>query len=393
MGRLGASGRWHPDPEHNEASKRRRWRAAAAVAAGTVIVVLVALVTIESSGTRGDYRGSEGAGLTTSPSSVPLLPIRDVAGAAGTENPATNTTAATTPTAVTTTAAPSPLGVTRVFSASSPFNLPIVDDPVVDLESDRIAAALSEKVVANLYEFGIAIYEVDESTDPVSVECTKPWGTCLLESDVHRVPDQAEPAPGDDGTLVVIDWSEGRTVEMWQAVRRSPALWSTSWGTTTPIDGSGIPAVFGNGSGVSHLAGVIRVAEITNGRIDHALVFSTSNACRDEFRYPATKTDGDSTEPDCIAEGARIQLDPSLDLETLRLTRAERAIARALQIYGAYAVDTGGTPMAFYFEVAADASSLDSGSAYDGAGLTRDYFPMSGIPWQHLRVLSTWDGS
>jgi hypothetical protein len=214
-----------------------------------------------------------------------------------------------------------------------------------------------------------------------------------LEGSRHRVPDGAQPAPGDDGTLVVIDWSERRTVEMWQAVQRSSETWSTSWGTTTPIDGTGIPALFGNGAGVSHLAGVVRVEEIADGRIDHALAFSTSNACRDEFRYPATKTDGDSTTVDCIPEGTRIQLDPEIDLDAVRLTPAERAIGRALQTYGAYAIDGGGTPMAVYFEVAFDASPGDPGFGYSSAGLDRDYFPLQAIPWEHLRVLKSWDGS
>ncbi|MCL7960264.1 MAG: hypothetical protein M8861_08735 [marine benthic group bacterium] len=275
----------------------------------------------------------------------------------------------------------------------SPFNIPIADDPVLDTNSGRISAALGQKAVADLYEFGIAIYEVDESTNPVAVTCTEPWGTCPLEGGLHRIPVTAQPAPGDDGTLVVIDWSEGRTVELWQAVQRSEDSWSTSWGTTTPIDGTGIPDVFGNGAGVSHLAGVIRVEEIAQGRIDHALVFSTNNACRDVYRFPATKTDGKSSRIDCVAEGARIQLDPAVALDGLGLTPAERAIAQALQTYGAYAIDTGGTPMAFYFEIASDATPSDPGSVYTGSGLLNDYFVLDAIPWEHLRVLNTWDGS
>jgi hypothetical protein len=305
----------------------------------------------------------------------------------------TSTTEATVTTDATTTTDGVVSDPHRVFAATSPFNAPIPGDPTLDANSERIAAALSEKVVANLHDFGIAIYEVDGSTSPVAVSCTQPWGTCLLDGDRHRVPDGARPAPGDDGSLVVIDWSERRTVEMWQAVQLSSESWSTSWGTTTAIDGTGIPTLFGNGAGVSHLAGAIRVEEIANGRIDHALAFSTNNACRSGFRYPATKTDGGSTQADCILEGTRIQLDPEIDLDAVRLTPAERTIGRALQTHGAYAIDGGGTPMAFNFEVASDASSHDPGIVYAAAGLTRDYFPLQAIPWEHLRVLNSWDGS
>lgn len=361
-----------------------------AVAIATVVLSVVAVNAVGSPGR--ETSDGESAAEASGPSFVPMGPTLDPVPTTTTTINSTSTTDATVTTDVTTTTDGVTLDPNQVFAATSPFNAPISGDPILDPGSERIAAALSESVVADLYEFGIAIYEVDESTDPVTVNCTKPWGTCLLEGSLHRVPDGAQPAPGDDGTLVIIDWSERRTVEMWQAVQRSSDAWSASWGTTTPIDGSGIPVMFGNGSGVSHLAGVVRVEEIANGRIDHALAFSSQYACRDEFRYPATKTDGPSTRVDCIPEGARIQLDPEIDLSAIRLAPAERAIARALQIYGAYAIDRGGSSMAFYFEVASDAFPGDPGFVYADAGLTHDYYSLQAIPWEHLRVLNSWDG-
>lgn len=319
---------------------------------------------------------SSGGGSTSTSSGVLPLP----------------TTTAPLPASGATTTLPA-ISFNRVFAATSPFNTPIGEDPVLDPRSDQIADLLGETVVADLYQFGIAIYDVDSETVPVSVDCTRRWGRCPLETGLHRIPEYAEPAPGSDGTLVVIDWSERSTVEMWQPAQQSDGSWITSWGTTTSIDGTGVPDVFGNGAGISHLAGVVRVEEIEQGLIDHALVFSTSGSCQDEYRYPATKTDGRSDRDDCIPEGARIQLDPSVDLDTLRLTPAERAIAAALQKYGAYAVDTGGTAMAIYFEIAADATPSNPGSVYTAAGLTRDYFPLQAIPWADLVVLNSWDGS
>lgn len=391
MGRHEESERRGFDPERAGAPRRTGWGAAIAVAIAAVVLSLVAVNAVGFPGSESSDAGSAAEASETS--FVPMRPILDPVPTTTATIDSTSTTDATVTTDATAGTGDVVLDAYQVFAATSPFNAPISGDPILDPGSERIAAALSEKVVANLYEFGIAIYEVDESTDPVTVNCTKPWGTCLLEGSRHRVPDGAQPAPGDDGTLVVIDWSERRTVEMWQAVQRSSETWSTSWGTTTPIDGTGIPTLFGNGAGVSHLAGVVRVEEIANGRIDHALVFSTDNACRDVFRYPATKTDGDSTRVDCIPEGTRIQLDPEIDLDAVRLTPAERAIGRALQTYGAYAIDGGGTPMAFYFEVAFDATPGNPGFGYSSAGLDRDFFPLQAIPWDHLRILKSWDGS
>jgi hypothetical protein len=57
---------------------------------------------------------------------------------------------------------------------------------------------------------------------------------------------------------------------------------------------------------------------------------------------PATGSDGWSTLAGAIPEGARVQLDPSLDLDSLGLTPWQKTIARALQEYGMLLVDTGG---------------------------------------------------
>ena len=137
----------------------------------------------------------------------------------------------------------------------------------------------------------------------------------------------------------------------------------------------------------------MRVDEIRDGVIKHALVMQTNNVCADVFRPPALKTDGDSTRRDCIPEGARLQLDPTLDLDTLKgLRPAERTVARALQVYGAYLVDRSGTSLSLSFETAPDATRRSPGAVYKAAGLTHDYYGLPHIPWERLRVLSRWDG-
>lgn len=370
---------------------RQPWGIGIAVVSALLLLSVLVLATTQS---LGGARPSS----TSSGTYAPLLSIDggEDASQAGSEDATTEGTApsrtSTTMTTPTTTTIPPPPAEDRLFASTSPFNTPISATPILDPLSEQIAATLGEKVIANLYEFGIPVYEATDATAAVDVNCTKQWGTCLLESEPQRIPVGARPASGSDGTLVVIDRSEGRTVEMWQAIQRSDGSWSTSWGTTTAIDGTGIPTVFGNGAGVSHVAGVVRVDEIAGGSIDHALAFSSSYTCANDYRYPATKTDGTSARRDCIPEGARVQLDPSIDLEAFELSSAERTIAQALQTYGAYAIDTGGTTMAFNFEIAEDATPHDPGSEYANAGLTTDFFPLQSIPWRSLRVLSSWDG-
>jgi hypothetical protein len=134
---------------------------------------------------------------------------------------------------------------------------------------------------------------------------------------------------------------------------------------------------------VNTLAGVIRTFEMRDLHIPHALSIATDNSCSDKFRYPATKTDGKSSRSDCIPEGARLQLDPSIDVDTLPgITPGERAVARAMQTYGAINRDNCASNICVAFE-----SPTGDADPYPAAGFDGDYYTMPHIPWSRLRVL------
>ena len=283
---------------------------------------------------------------------------------------------------------------TVYWSADSPFNTPIPEGPRLDPQSEAMTAHLSTKVVFDLYEFGIAVYRVDSSTPEADVYCLADWGTCPTDSlNPIPIPPDLKPPPGSDGNTVIVDWPPRLAISLHQPRANSDGSWSATWVTVADLNGSGVPPQGGNGSGVSHLAGVVELDEIAGGHIDHALVFSTDVACSDLFRYPARKTDGQSSLPDCVPQGARVQLDPSIDVDQLAVPDGVKTVARALQEYGAYAVDRGGAPMALYFQVAPDARDGFPGRVYADAGWTKDYFSTEGVPWHRLRVLNSWDGS
>jgi hypothetical protein len=285
-------------------------------------------------------------------------------------------------------------GSARYWAEDSPFNVLIPAGPRLDSNSSPMVAHLSAKVVFDLYEYGIAIHKADSSTPRVNVYCLADWGDCPTDSlNPIPVPPDLDPPPGSDGNTVIVDWSQRLAISLHQPRRSANGSWSATWVTVANLKGSGVPPQGGNGSGVSHLAGVVELDEITSGHIDHALVFSTDNACKDTRRYPARKTDGQSTQPDCVPLGARVQLDPSIDVDQLAVPDGVKTVARALQEYGAYAVDRGGAPMALYFQVAPDARDGFPGQVYMEAGLTKDYFTTSGVAWNRLRVLNAWDGS
>ncbi len=280
----------------------------------------------------------------------------------------------------------------RPFSADSPWNAPIPADPVLDPATEHMAGYLAENgpAVAALSEFGVPVYAADASTPRYQIDCRAPWGVCELARQPVPVPQGARPAPGSDAAMVVVDWAGRRSYEFWEAERLPGGDWTAGWGGVVDVDGDGYEpgGTLPTGAGVPRLAGVVRTFELARGRIPHALVFSTDNACWQDHRYPATKTDGTSDRPDCIPEGARVQLDPGVDVAALPgIGPAERMVAVALQRYGAYAIDNGGAPMAIIFETPGG----DRGT-YARAGLSHDYTALAGIPWNRLRVLRRWDG-
>ena len=271
-------------------------------------------------------------------------------------------------------------GEGRPFTAASPLNVPVSPSVLPRSDSASLVSLLTatHKMYANLDEFGIPIYTATATTPRYNVTCTAPWGTCGLSKQPVPIPDDAIPAPGSDGAMVVIDPTTHRSFEFWQA-SKTAGNWSVSWGSVVALDSDGTHSS-GTGSGISRLAGVVRASEIAAGVIDHALVFSSNLTCRATFVSPATKTDG-SRDQACIPEGSHIQLDPSIDVDRLPgITAGERAIGHALQTYGAFCVDSGGASMAFSFE------RVTGSAPYVQAGLAWDYFNMVHLP-QAFRVL------
>ena len=184
--------------------------------------------------------------------------------------------------------------------------------------------------------------------------------------------------------MVVINGNTG--YDFWRAQQNSPTSWTTAWGTRFSMTGSGTGGG-ADGAGVPLLAGLPRLWEMETGEIHHALAFFTENTCS-SYRYPASKSDGHGSGSSCIPEGARIQLDPSVNVNDIPgITPGEKIVARALQVYGAYCKDTGGAKLGFGFQ-----DPIDKPNPYPSLGFSNDYYDMPHIPWGDLRVLAQWNG-
>lgn len=276
------------------------------------------------------------------------------------------------------------------FAANSPFNTALAINATIDPNSSAMIARASRngQANANLIAYAIPIYGATSATPTYTVKCTVTnWGPCPFSGLNVPIPDGATPSPGTDGSMVVVRQDTDKIFEFWQA-KHAGRRWSTSFGAVNALDGSGWGGA-STGSGASRLAGVIRVAEIRAGLIPHAISLQTDNICATVFRAPALKTDGTSQRSDCIPEGARLRLDPSVDLTKLSLTAAERAVAQALQTYGGYVMDKSGSALSVSFERDTSAASNSIGTTYLQAGLRWDYDGMPDIPWARLQVLAS----
>ncbi|QZT62290.1 hypothetical protein [Mycolicibacterium austroafricanum] len=275
----------------------------------------------------------------------------------------------------------------RPFDASSPWRQAIPADARVDPNSASMIASVqpTPALNANLVAYGIPIYAAGTDTTTYTVPCTRvDYGICPFAGWPVTIPDGAEPNTGSDGVLVSVQEASGIIFEFWRAARDGDT-WTTAFGAVNSLHGSGWGGA-ATGSGASRLAGVVRVAEIADGEIPHALALQSNNACP-TFRAPALKSDGTSTRADCIPEGARLQLDPELDLSSLNLRPGELAVARAMQRYGGFLMDVAKTPLSVSFEREGDPAAGEVGQTYSGAGFRWDYDAMENVPWDKLRVL------
>jgi hypothetical protein len=221
---------------------------------------------------------------------------------------------------------------------------------------------LGKSVNMNWGSAGVYVVETGGSAN-VSVRFTDSFGKRWVIRDIPNLPAVSAAAHhrvvdgNTDGMTCVVDSNSGRLISLWQprleagVLRVSTGGISEMGGAGWSKVGRGLPSL-GRASGASYCGGLILPSELQLGEIHHALALAwPKNYVRalsmagKAIQYPARISDGSSLSLDgTIPMGARLQLDPRLskaDLTRLGLrTRADHVIARALQKYGAFVVDS-----------------------------------------------------
>jgi len=274
-------------------------------------------------------------------------------------------------------------GSARLYSASSPWNTPIPQNAAVDPRSRVMVAQMVAEANAKGWPVSARvwttpIYYANARTPRYSVRL-EAWRGAHLKG--VPIPRNARSSPDSEGSMVVIDRSNGCEYDLARPRRTADGGWSAFFANSLYTDGTGIYPTANSltASGFASAAGRILAHEIRRGHIDHALSFTMAAVKAGGSVPPAIIGDGHSKLPGAVPHGARVQLDPSLDLARLPLKPWQRTIARALQVYGMYLSDTGGA-----FALGAQAQFTTS-YRYPWGDVEYAYMPVELV--QHLRVL------
>jgi hypothetical protein len=256
----------------------------------------------------------------------------------------------------------------------------------VDGDSAAYVARLSGiNLVVSLRQWTVAVYGAAPNTPLTDVGLTDTWGTGLTSLDGVPMPAGARPDPAGDGHLSVVQPSSGCVYDLFRA-RTADGSWTASSGNALGAGSTGIYAGGGGtrAAGFSAALGLIWPQEIESGHIDHALVFAYPYTRSGAPVAPATRSDGRTTTAGALPMGARLRLDPTLDLSTLGLNRAERVVAKALQEYGMVLGDTSGGFTLY--------AAHPRGLGYDPYprlfGTSSDWASLAKIPKGRFQVLS-----
>jgi hypothetical protein len=169
-------------------------------------------------------------------------------------------------------------------------------------------------------------------------------------------------------------------------VSRDPGYYTTaSWPGALSVWGA-------TATSLPIAAGVITLNDLRRGYIDHALAIDLPATAAGEWAWPAQRGDGSSTASNAIPEGARLRLDPKLNLASLHLPPLVNLIARAAQQYGMIVRDQTGEGIDFFVQ---DTVPIGDDPFYaNGAPSTSGPFQgewpdqlMSQFPWSSVQVL------
>ncbi|RLV49922.1 hypothetical protein D9V37_08570 [Nocardioides mangrovicus] len=347
---------------------------------------------------------------------TPATTSAATAASAVASTPSTTVTTATTTTAATVSSAAvlatgAAKPVTGFLGSANAYRLDVSNAPL-NSDSAGMVANLTSQVTSyyggvaafNVWNYNTTFYQAAASTPLQRVI----WDNCQNKSytpsllytvsagaafvDVP-IPADAVAASGTDAELAIWSPSRDKLWEFWKAKKSSDG-WHACWGGR--IDSwSTSPGYFTNGAGATATglpvaSGAIGITEAQAGSINHALNLVVINAANyATYSYPAQRSDGNQAvgTAHAIPEGTRFRLDPTLDVDSLKLTPIAKAVAKAAQKYGFIVSDKGGS-VGVQAESGTGVATVTGTNPWNAlmAGVPA-YNIMKNFPWSRLQAL------
>jgi hypothetical protein len=284
------------------------------------------------------------------------------------------------------------------FSPTSVWNALLSRRAPIDPRSRALVHELLTQVRAygswmNTSSYSTPVYVVGANAPTQRVNLST-WGPDLQRAfDAVPIPAGAQASTGTDEQMTVWQPSTNKLWEFWK-MQHGPDGWQATWGgemdnvSSSPgyFTHTGQTSDWGaTATGLPLLGGLVTVADLQHGYIDHALAIAVVETSPRRWAWPAQRTDGDAvTSPaTTIPAGSRFRLDPGLKINRLHLPRIDRMLATAAQKYGIVVRDTAGA-VAFYGQDPT-ASGTNPWSAAFGDQSPSDVLAL--FPWGHLKAL------
>lgn len=250
----------------------------------------------------------------------------------------------------------------RVFAASSfwytplPASTPTAADSAAIVRDLRVAAVEHGRpglpnVTLNTHDYTPPLVTTT-ANDPVHDVRAAPG--CRLDPRVVaslrglRIPDDLRPGGGSDHEAALHDPATDRYTDLWRLSRGPDGTWTACGGGSirgaSRSDGV-FPFPLGTtATGLPFAGGLVRAEELRRGHIDHVVGVAVPYAApAPTHSWPAVRSDGRNPRGlSVLRQGQRLRLPADLDLDSLRLTRTARTIARAAQEFGLVVWDTSG---------------------------------------------------
>lgn len=295
----------------------------------------------------------------------------------------------------------------KIFASNSfwytpiPENAPLAtNSALLDAEFLRQEKAYYGNVEVNTSRYAAPVYTVGADVKPVKVgfnNCQhKPSADPAFMSMMSAVPipSYAQESKGTDGEMAIYQPSTNSYWELWQAKKDASGNWLACWGgkiSNISTNHGAFNSYYGTtATSLPFIGGQITAEELQRGEIKHAIGIAMVDIANwNVVSWPANRSDGWNPKnlPNRIAEGQRFRLDPTIDVNSLHMTKAGKTIAKAAQKYGFVVWDKAGS-ISIRAQNVLSYTALGKPNPYPALYEAKPtYAVFNGFPWNKLQFM------